>query len=381
MDMELPILFSFSLVSLFALRVMAKKIQLVDIPNGRKQHQGVIPLVGGIAIFGSVFVGILLSPDIHTAPALYLSCATVLVLMGAIDDKFDISVKSRLFVQILMSAVMIAFGNLKLTNLGNISGFQELTLSTPLSYLVTIFAILGAINAFNMVDGIDGLLGGLATVSFTALGYLFWTGNQVDLYQFCVIFVVATIPYIMMNLGLPFGRRFKIFMGDAGSVFIGFTIVWLLVQGTQGEETSFRPVTALWIIALPLMDMATIMIRRIQKGQSPFKPDREHLHHICQRVGLSQRMTLVTICSIAGLFAYVGILSEQYQIHEAVMFLSFLLVFTLYYFMISHIWRITTWIRKLSFRRTPFKKLSIKTQTHLKSHNLKQKLNTFTNQK
>ncbi|WP_410000110.1 UDP-N-acetylglucosamine--undecaprenyl-phosphate N-acetylglucosaminephosphotransferase [Photobacterium sp. TY1-4] len=381
MDMELPILFSFSLVSLFALRIIAKKIQLVDTPSGRKQHQGVIPLVGGIAIFGSVCVGIMLSPEIHTAPILYLSCATILVLIGAIDDKYDISVKSRLLVQVLMSVVLIAVGDLKLTNLGNISGFQELTLSTPLSYMITIFAILGAINAFNMVDGIDGLLGGLATVSFTALGYLFWAGHQINLYQFCVIFVVATIPYIMMNLGLPFGRRFKIFMGDAGSVFIGFTIVWLLVQGTQGEENSFRPVTALWIIALPLMDMVTIMIRRIQKGQSPFKPDREHLHHICQRVGLSQRMTLVTICSIAGLFAYIGILSEQYQIHEAVMFLSFLILFTLYYFMISHIWRITSWLRKRSFQRTSFKTSSIKTQTHIRPQNLKQKLGTFTNQK
>ncbi|WP_439651391.1 UDP-N-acetylglucosamine--undecaprenyl-phosphate N-acetylglucosaminephosphotransferase [Photobacterium atrarenae] len=371
MDMELPILFSFSLLSLFALRIIAKKIQLVDIPSGRKQHQGMIPLVGGIAIFGSVLIGILLSSEISSVPTLYLSCAAVLVLMGAIDDKFDISVKSRLLTQILMSAVMIAFGNLQLANLGNIIGFHELALSTPLSYLVTIFAIIGAINAFNMVDGIDGLLGGLATVSFAALGYLFWTGGQIDLYQFCVIFVVATIPYILLNLGLPFGHRFKVFMGDAGSVLIGFTIIWLLVQGTQGHQTSFRPVTALWLIALPLMDMATIMIRRIQKGQSPFKPDREHLHHICQRVGLSPRMTLLTICTIASLFAYVGVLSEQYQIHEAIMFFSFLLTFALYYLMIAHIWRVTTWLRKLANT----------TQNHNKVRLIKRRINTLPNQK
>ena len=352
MDAGLALIFVFSLLSLFALRKAAKKIQLVDAPSGRKQHQGVIPLVGGVAIFTTVTLALFISPELTRNPLLYLFCSSVLVFTGAMDDKYDISVKARLLIQVIMSVVTIHFGGLYLGNLGNLFGFGEITMNTPLSYIITTLAIVGTINAFNMVDGIDGLLGGLATVTFLSLGYLFWLDNQLDLYHFCFVVVIATLPYVMLNLGFPFGRRFKVFMGDAGSVFIGFTVIWLLVNGTQGESTPLRPVTALWLIALPLMDMATIMIRRIRKGQSPFKPDREHLHHICLRLGLSSQITLIAICSLAALFAYIGILGEKAQISEAVMFGAFLGLFAAYYLFVSYIWRITALFRTMGVSLT-----------------------------
>lgn len=348
MDSGLALIFIFSFTSLFALRKVAKKVQLVDIPSGRKQHQGAIPLIGGIAIFFTVTLALLVTPDLARNANLYLFCASVLVVTGAIDDKYDISFKARLIIQVLMSIIMIKFGSLHLASLGDLFGFGNLTLNTPLSYIITTLAVLGAINAFNMVDGIDGLLGGLATVTFSSLGYLFWLDHQLDLYNFCFVIVIATVPYVMLNLGFPLGQRFKVFMGDAGSVFIGFTVIWLLVNGTQGENTPLRPVTALWLIALPLMDMATIMIRRVRKGQSPFKPDREHLHHICQRIGLSQRMTLLAICGLASLLAYIGILGEQAEISESIMFNAFLILFVTYYLSITHIWRITAFLRKIN---------------------------------
>ncbi|GAB3520263.1 UDP-N-acetylglucosamine--undecaprenyl-phosphate N-acetylglucosaminephosphotransferase [Photobacterium alginatilyticum] len=352
MDSGLALIFIFSFASLFVLRKVAKKIQLVDVPSGRKQHLGSIPLIGGLAIFGTVTLALFMTPDLARDTNLYLFCASVLVFTGAIDDKYDISFKARLVIQVMMSIIMIKFGSLYLASLGNLLGFGNLTLNTPLSYLVTTLAVLGAINAFNMVDGIDGLLGGLATVTFSSLGYLFWLDHQLDLYHFCLVIVIATIPYVMLNLGFPLGQRFKVFMGDAGSVFIGFTVIWLLVNGTQGESTPLRPVTALWLIALPLMDMTTIMIRRIRKGQSPFKPDREHLHHICQRIGLSQRMTLLAICGLASLFAYIGVLGEQAKVSESIMFSAFLTLFVTYYLSITHIWRITAFLRKININMT-----------------------------
>ena len=93
-----------------------------------------------------------------------------------------------------------------------------------------------------------------------------------------VVFIVAIIPYILMNLGI-LGRERKVFMGDAGSMMIGFTVIWLLLGASQDPSGSLmRPITALWLIAVPLMDMAAIMFRRVRRGVSPFKPDREHLH-------------------------------------------------------------------------------------------------------
>ncbi|MGF1701395.1 UDP-N-acetylglucosamine--undecaprenyl-phosphate N-acetylglucosaminephosphotransferase [Photobacterium makurazakiensis] len=350
MDSRLIIIFFFSFFSLVTLRKLAKKIDLVDIPTGRKQHQGSIPLIGGAAIFLSVCLAIATSPVMLPHDTLYLLCALTLVATGIMDDKYDISVKARLLIQAIISLSMIVAGSMSLSQLGDLVGLGNISLGTTASYAITTLAIIGAINAFNMVDGIDGLLGGLAVVTFTSLGLLFLTNDQLGIYHFCLVIVVAAVPYIMLNLGFPLGQRYKVFMGDAGSVFIGFTVVWLLISGTQSDSPSFRPVTALWLIALPLMDMATIMIRRIRKGQSPFKPDREHLHHICQRIGLSSRMTLLSICTFASTLAYIGIIGEQYQVEETTMFFSFMMVFVIYYTTICHIWRITTFIRKVWLR-------------------------------
>lgn len=107
--------------------------------------------------------------------------------------------------------------------------------------------------------------------------------------------MIATIvPYILLNLGI-LGRRYKVFMGDAGSTLIGFTAIWLLLQSSQGKAHSINPVTALWIIAIPLMDMIAIMYRRLRKGMSPFSPDRQHIHHLIMRAGFTPRQAFVLI--------------------------------------------------------------------------------------
>lgn len=347
MESQLYFVFLASFCALYVLWHMAKKIQLVDTPNERKHHQGVIPLIGGLSIFASVATCALIFPLSTTESNTYLLLSSILVFVGAVDDKLDISVKFRIAVQVAVSLSLIIVSDLKLAQLGNIFGFGDITLSNALSYAITVLAVAGAINAFNMVDGIDGLLGGLSVISFAALGFLFMLAGNTDLYSFCQIIVIATIPYLMLNLGFPFGKQWKIFMGDAGSVFIGFTVVWLLLHGTQSEQASFKPVTALWVIALPLMDMATIMIRRLRKKQSPFKPDREHLHHICQRLGMSPIMTLCMICLFAASLALIGIIGEINGVADYVMFAGFMATFTLYYTTICYIWRITALIRRL----------------------------------
>lgn len=360
MSANIAVLFVFliSFISLFIFRKAAKKIGLVDKPNERKHHTGQIPLVGGISVFVTMLLALLLMPDLLLLPQLYLGCALVLVIVGAIDDRYDISFKVRLVIQAVVSMVMIVLGERSLHNLGYLlGGFigseEALHLPEPVSMLVTVFAVIGAINAFNMVDGIDGLLGGLASVTFGGLGILFYLNGMQGFALFCGLLVTAMLPYIMLNLGFPFGRRYKVFMGDAGSIFIGFTVIWLLIVASQGERaTAIRPVTALWLIALPLMDMVCIMIRRIRKGQSPFKPDREHLHHICQRLGLSSHMSLFVICAAASIMAAIGIWSELTKVNENIMFLAFLATFTLYFTVINNIWRITAFLhRYLNFTK------------------------------
>ncbi|HHC7308807.1 TPA: UDP-N-acetylglucosamine--undecaprenyl-phosphate N-acetylglucosaminephosphotransferase [Vibrio campbellii] len=340
--------FILSFVLLFILRKVAKRVGLVDKPNARKLHQGVVPLVGGISIYLTLLVGFIFFIPMNDNLSLYLVCSAILIVLGALDDYYDVSFKIRLAIQAGISLAMIHIGGHSLHDLGYLMGSETIALNEFAGTVITVIAVIGAINAFNMVDGIDGLLGGLASVTFTALGIVFaYSGNEY-LATICLLIVTAMVPYILLNLGFPLGRRFKIFMGDAGSMFIGFSVVWMLIRGTQEPEAiAFKPVTALWLIAIPLMDMATIMIRRIRKGQSPFQPDREHLHHICQRVGLSSGATLILISSMAALFAAIGIWSDLSKVKESTMLLIFIVCFLVYFFSISHIWRISKIINKL----------------------------------
>jgi UDP-GlcNAc:undecaprenyl-phosphate GlcNAc-1-phosphate transferase len=149
----------------------------------------------------------------------------------------------------------------------------------------------------------------------------------------------------MLNMGV-FGQRKKVFMGDAGSMMIGFTVIWLLLLSSQEQQALMRPVTALWLIAVPLMDMTAIMIRRVKRGDSPFKPDREHLHHIFQRIGLSSGQTLAIICLIAATFSGVGIAGEIFDVPEYIMFYAFMLCFALYLYLLMRVWVLTAKLRE-----------------------------------
>lgn len=348
---DLAFLFFFSLTTTFVMRKVAKKIGLVDKPNNRKQHQGEIPLVGGISIGITLTYFLFNNPDILPNAFLYACCLALLILVGALDDKFDISFKLRFAVQAAISFAMMMLGEIELQTIGDIFGTGEVITFGWLGYIVTILAVVGAINAYNMVDGIDGLLGGLSIVTFSALSILMFFDNQIDIAYFCLVVVVSMLPYIMLNLGV-FGRRYKVFMGDAGSMFIGFSVIWFLLLSSQkGVHPPLRPVTALWLIAVPLMDMAAIMFRRIRRGDSPFKPDRDHLHHIFQRLGFSSRQALVAICFIATLFAAIGVYSEEVNIPEYIMFYAFLACFAVYVAFLSNIWRITAAIRRCKAHR------------------------------
>lgn len=344
MTLTLGLVFISSFVILLFARKAAKTVGLVDKPNARKLHNGAVPLVGGLSICLTVtltvFVSRLAIPNVE----LFLISICSLTLLGAIDDKLDISFKSRLIFQAMLSIAMMYFAKLELHSIGNVFGYGNIELG-GFAIFITILGVVGAINAFNMVDGIDGLLGGLSIVSFSALAFVLFLNAHAELGMLCLIFIAATLPYICMNLGL-LGRKRKVFMGDAGSMMIGFTVIWLLLSASQIEEdTIMRPVTALWLIALPLMDMAAIMIRRIRRGDSPFKPDREHLHHICQRLGLNSWQTLCVICLIAGGLTGFGLYGEYVKLPEYIMFYAFIAVFIAYAVCLSYIWRITAFIR------------------------------------
>jgi len=308
---------------------LAIDVGLVDKPNARKHHEGQIPLIGGISIFAAVLAASLLWLPNTIELRMYLIASAMMVFIGALDDKYDLKVRIRIIGQIIIASLMIYGVGGYIANLGDLFGFGNVNLG-PFGIVFTYVAIIVVINAYNMVDGIDGLVGSLSLNTFTAIALLFLMSGNHGYLSYPLIIATATLPYLMFNLGFFKKYTKKIFMGDAGSMFIGLSVIWLLSMGTQGENASFRPVTALWICAIPLMDMLAIVMRRYRKGKSPFKPDRDHLHHILQRAGLSSRQTLIVISVFSVLMSTIGLLGEYFRVPESIALGLFILVFVLY---------------------------------------------------
>jgi len=339
-----PALIVAFLVSVFTIKVLlplAPQIGLVDLPNERKKHDGAIPLIGGISIYTGVLIASTLFIEQSQLLNLYFISSALLVFIGTMDDIYDLSVAPRMIFQGLVAAIMVFGGNIFISDFGNLFAFGNIDIGNY-GMLFTLLACIAAVNAFNMIDGIDGLAGSMSIISILSIAILMMmsSGNKDILLP--LILVVATIPYLFYNVSTRNPRGKKIFMGDAGSMFLGLTVIWLLAISTQetaDHAAVFRPVTALWIIAIPLMDMFAIMIRRIRKGDSPFKADNGHLHHICMRLGLSSRQALWAISSISISFALIGILGEYFAIPEYVMLFGFISLFILYSITLQHAWK------------------------------------------
>ncbi len=310
---------------------LATTVGLVDIPDSRKAHIGQVPLIGGLAIVASFAIMVVVfGLDWPFNPAI-TTLGLTLFIFGLLDDGFNLSPVFRFIVQTSVAVLTVYWGDLHLYYFGNIFYVGDFYLGFWGEFL-TIWAIVTAINAFNMIDGIDGLLALLLINVFAAM--LLISDNLSSFYWVSIALLAV---FLLFNLGLVSKR--KVFMGDAGSMMFGYLVVCLLIDKSQHPGIEIRPVTVLWIIAVPLMDLVAIVIRRIRKNQSIMKADREHLHHIFIRMGFSDFSALLVIISLAAVFSSIGIISEVLQLSEMLMFVCFMLVFLLYLYFILHAWK------------------------------------------
>ncbi|MGS0498029.1 undecaprenyl-phosphate alpha-N-acetylglucosaminyl 1-phosphate transferase [Pseudoalteromonas sp. S1727] len=332
-----------SLVTLFSLIIMKRvslSIGLLDKPNERKLHDGMVPLIGGICVFVGAFSSLLIiGPITNELLSLFL-VAMGIVLLGVLDDKYDLSVTIRLFFQSVLTISLIFYQGHYISYLGNILGFGNISLGV-FGIVFTIIAVVAAINAFNMLDGIDGLVGGSSIVSLIGIAAIAYTNSNITILSICIAMIVALSVYLFFNIN-PFKVfKNKVFMGDAGSMLVGFLITWLIVLSLElpdGRESLFRPVTALYLLALPLMDMIAIMYRRVKKKESPFKADRDHIHHIFMRLGFSDRQALLILVIFATLFMLLGLSFEYFAVPEWFSLLIFCAFFLFYCHFIQHAW-------------------------------------------
>lgn len=309
---------------------------LTDSPCERKVHTGNIPLIGGIAIFSGVACAVFASGYAQSEIFLLLFFTFLLLVVGIVDDFKGISPRKRL---ILQGGIILGYSlasGVSLCDFGDIFFIGKFEIPAGFSHLLTLLALYAGINAFNMLDGIDGLAASTSIVSFLALAFIFSSSNTYFL--LCLVFVAALAAFLLVNLGITFSR-FKIFMGDAGSTTVGFVVGFLLILASGPEKELIRPVTSIWIIGLPLMDMVGVILRRLMKFQSPMAADRNHLHHILLLSGFSHQVTLIVLILVSSIFAIIGLFGDHYKIHESIMVLLFLLSFGCYFIIVSFLKR------------------------------------------
>ena len=325
---------------LWFLQPVAHHIGLLDHPrNDRKFHAQPVPLIGGIAVFLAFSFAVLVSGFPLTEYRLLFAGALLIVTIGVLDDFHELSAHARFGVQIAASLLMTLGGQVVLRDLGPLLVPGPALNLGLLAVPVTVFATVGVMNAVNLIDGLDGLAASLMLVALGGLAVAEWqaTGAAPRFTAILAPLGGALLAFLPFNLR-P-GAPALAFLGDAGSLFLGFVLAWLLICCTQGPHRLLPPVVALWLVAVPLFDTVATLARRLWLGRSPFLADREHAHHLLLAAGLSPPQALAVLVGTAVLLAGLGLGGHILGVPEAWLFYAFLALFFGYFFGIMRAWR------------------------------------------
>lgn len=283
---------------------LANRVGAIDVPkDNRRVHTVPIPRLGGIAIFIGFMAGVLANVEMDTKLIGVLVGAAIIVTMGYFDDIKPLSAKVKLLVQIIAAAIVIYNGVLieRVTNpMSLIVAVEKPYIELGIwAYPLTLFWIVGVTNAINLIDGLDGLAAGVSTISaltLTAVA-LFMGSDYVAV--LAAILAGATIGFLPYNFNPA-----KIFMGDTGSLFLGFMLSVLSVMGVLKSTAALSIMVPILAIGLPIFDTFMAIIRRALSGKSLMEADKGHLHHKLLAIGLSQKQAVLTLYSISAILGF-----------------------------------------------------------------------------
>ncbi|MBL38566.1 MAG: glycosyl transferase family 4 [Xanthomonadales bacterium] len=326
----------------------AHRFGLIDHPDHRKRHANPTPLTGGLGIFAG-FVVALLILGLPMAPYWSLILGMiVLLLTGLADDLIEVSASARLLIQIGVGCLMVYGGGLSVNMLGEVFGpaYGPVGLgffAGPFTVACVVFMV----NAINMSDGLDGLAGGSGLFIFALLALAGWmSGASMDLVVIPMMLALATLGFLVHNLRMPGRERARAFLGDAGSMMMGFAIAWLAVAIYKDPDSEIQAISMAWILIVPGMDTLALFFRRIHLGKSPFAPDRTHLHHIFRRCGYGVVTTVHLIHLLVVATGLFGILAWQYGWPEWIMFAGAAGVLLGYQVFLANAHRVLRWHRR-----------------------------------
>ena len=290
------------------LRRLAIETNFVDIPDDRKHHDGLIPPIGGIAIFIPFLVlsGVyafqadLLLQDIWP----FFTAVIMLLLLGVVDDKYHINANFKFLVHFL-AAILVVYNGANLSSMGNLFGYGESNFGW-FAPIFSVFCVVYLINAINMIDGIDGLSCGLGVIM---TGYLILACMLAGLIPPAGLYMLAggLVGYLWYNMRTPFRSSAIVFLGDAGSMVLGLILAWYAMTLSQNPEDIFQPITVAWILALPIWDAFGMLTARIRQGRRPFTPDRNHFHHHFLAAGFTQGQATPLIIVYSALLGAIGV--------------------------------------------------------------------------
>ncbi|WP_405104817.1 MraY family glycosyltransferase [Paenibacillus sp. FSL K6-1217] len=298
----------------------AIKIGATDVPNARKVHTKIMPRLGGLGIFLAFVLGLLavlpiIPYDFTPREANFIKALLcgggLIVLIGGLDDRFELSAKVKLLGQIA-AACIVVFGFGITVDFVNIPFHNSYSsLESWIAIPLTIFWIVGVTNAVNLIDGLDGLAAGVSGIAIATIAVMAFLMGNTMVALLCLLLLGSILGFLFFNF-----HPAKIFMGDTGSLFLGFCLALLALLGfKQIAVVSF--ITPLLIIGVPLSDTFFAIVRRKLQKKPIFAPDKGHLHHCLRELGFSHRQTVLIIYGIAAFFGILAVIQTSASLYEA----------------------------------------------------------------
>lgn len=304
----------------------AFKLGALDRPNQRKVHKQVMPRLGGLAIYLSFVAAVLLTLELTPQVCGLLVGGTLIIILGFMDDTRGLSPRLKLAGQIAAAAAVIPFG-LEVEFLTNPFSNEMPIALGYLSIPVTVLWIVSVTNAVNLIDGLDGLAGGTSFISALTLAGVVWIETttsgifpgQSEAVALALILAASVIGFLRYNF-----YPAQIFLGDSGSMFLGFSMSALSIMGMAKSATFISVIIPVVILGIPLLDTVFAIVRRYCGRRPIFQPDKEHLHHRLLQMGLSHRQTVLSIYGVNIVLGLSAVVLTLISPKQAVIFLVIL---------------------------------------------------------
>lgn len=319
-------------LSISPLITIAIRKRLFDAPSeDRKIHKRIVPNLGGLAIFSGFLFSLAIFIDLSTLKVAnyLLSGGIVIFMIGLKDDIIGVDPMKKFIAQFIAAFIITIMADVRLMDLGGFMGVYEL--SYPFSIGLSVLTIVGVVNAYNLIDGIDGLSGTLGLVFSLVYAYLFFAAGELGWTYVCLALAGSLTGFLIHNISPA-----RIFMGDCGSLMVGFLAAVLSIQFINTSSAKIidlgftsitsAPALAMAIVILPLFDTLRVFAIRIVNNQSPFKADRNHLHHRMLALGLTHMQATAVLSLVAAVFIATALAFQHVGNNQLVGILIFMII-------------------------------------------------------